>query len=170
MASLWENRDLPILKQLADYDSLGYRPDLDDLYEVLLEDNEAWTPEEIMASLHALAEADPPFIKADFGDVDQPSASESAYELRLTERGFRAAGAWPSADPYDQLIKLLGERIDAEDQPEVKSKLVRFREAVQGIGREVLVGVLTSFAKPGLRRSVAMSVSSEADPASASNR
>jgi hypothetical protein len=147
MASLWEIRDLPVLKQLVEYDALGYRPDLDELYEVLLGDNEAWTPEEIMASLHALAEADPPFIKADFGDVDQSSASESAYELRLTERGFRAAGAWPSADPYDQLMKLLAERINAEDEPEVKSKLVRFRESVQGIGREVLVGVLTSLAR-----------------------
>jgi hypothetical protein len=147
MASLWENRELPILKALEGYDSLGYRPDLDDLHESLQDDDEAWTSEEIMASLHALAEAEPPFIRADFGDADQQSGSESAYELRLTERGFRAVGAWPSADPYDRLMNLLAERIDAEDQPEAKGKLERFRESVQSIGREVLVGVLTSLAK-----------------------
>ena len=67
----------------------------------------------------------------------------------MTERGFRAVGAWPSADPYDQLMKLLAERIDAEDEPEVKSKLERFRESIQGIGRDVIVGVLTSLAKQG---------------------
>jgi hypothetical protein len=46
-------------------------------------------------------------------------------------------------------MKLLAERIDAEDQPEVKSKLERFRESVQSIGRDVVVSVLTSLAKQG---------------------
>jgi hypothetical protein len=46
-------------------------------------------------------------------------------------------------------MKLLAERIDAEDEPEVKSKLERFRESIQGIGRDVIVGVLTSLAKQG---------------------
>lgn len=119
MASLWENREIPILKALVNYDSEGYRPDLDDLCEFLRDDDDAWEPQEIMASLQALAEAEPPFIRADFDNVDQPSESENVYQLRLTERWFRAAGAWPSADPYEQLMKLLAERIDAEDQPEV---------------------------------------------------
>lgn len=146
MESLWEDRDLPILKQILSYEPYFFWPSQDDLYDSLQHDGYDFEPEEIMQSLYALAEAEPPFIKAKIGDVDQPS-SGSAEDLRLTERGYRAVGAWPSADPYDQLMKLLAERIDAEDQPEVKGKLERFRESVQGIGREVLVGVLTSLAK-----------------------
>ena len=44
MASLWENREIPILKALVNYDSEGYRPDLDDLCQFLRDDDEAWEP------------------------------------------------------------------------------------------------------------------------------
>jgi hypothetical protein len=147
MASLWEDRDLPILKVILGFEATGWWPDQIGLHDWLEDEGYPFDSQDIMLSLHALADAEPPFIRARFGDMDQPSPDGSAEDVRLTERGFRAVGAWPSADPYDQLMKLLSERIDAEDQPEVKGKLERFRESLQGIGRDVVVGVLTSLAR-----------------------
>jgi hypothetical protein len=148
MATIWERRELPILKVIADFDSSGLRPDHHAIYDGLEDEDHTLVLEEIMAGLVALAEAaEPPFIKVKFVGVDQEDLPVRALDIRPTERGYRAVGAWPSADPYEQLMKLLAERIDAEEQPEIKGKLEQFRESVQGIGREVVVGVLTSLAK-----------------------
>jgi hypothetical protein len=148
MPSLWENYDLPILKRILEFEAYsGSWPEAEDIQEALEEGEEVWELDEVMVRLVALAEAEPPFMKAKFIKTGQRALPVRAIDARLTERGYRAVGAWPSADPYEQLMKLLAERIDAEDQPEVKGKLERFRESVQGIGREVVVGVLTSLAR-----------------------
>jgi hypothetical protein len=149
MATLWERRELPILKVIADSDSAGLWPDHQTVHEVLEDDGHDLVVDDIMAGLAALADAGPPFIMANFIRVDQEVLPVRALNIRLTERGYRTVGAWPSADPYEQLMKLLAERIDAEEQPEIKGKLEQFRESVQGIGRDVVVGVLTSLAKQG---------------------
>jgi hypothetical protein len=105
MPSLWEVRELPLLKAILDCEASCYWSDRDDLYDSLEQDDTDLELEEIMLSLYALAGAEPPYVRAS------------------------------------------AERIDAEDQPEVKGKLERFRESVQDIGREVFVGVLTSLTK-----------------------
>lgn len=65
---------------------------------------------------------------------------------RLTERGLRAAEVWPPEDAYDGLVHTLDNMIDQADTPETKSRLVKVRDAVGGLGRDVGVNVVATFA------------------------
>lgn len=60
---------------------------------------------------------------------------------RLRERGRRAVGQWPK-DGFDALVALLDERIRAEPAGDAKTRLERLRDALLGIGRDVVVDVL----------------------------
>lgn len=65
----------------------------------------------------------------------------------LTEKARRATGQWPSADPFSSLVQLLEARIADTADPEVKSKLRAFRDAVLGIGSGVATSVLAELIK-----------------------
>ena len=68
-----------------------------------------------------------------------------ASTAQLTEKAFIAVAGWPSSDGealFTSLIAELDGRIEAAE-PEERSKLERFRDFAVGIGRDVLVGVLT---------------------------
>ena len=104
--------------------------------------------EETIESLMALYEAAPPYIDA------QPLTGNdrvlSINGIKLTERGRRTVGVWPSDNAYDALLDLLAERIQVEPDEEQKSKLQRFRETVQGMSRDVVVGLMTEAVKAGV--------------------
>jgi hypothetical protein len=68
-------------------------------------------------------------------------------EMRLTGRGLRAIGVWPSENSYDALLHMLESMIESEQDPEEKSKLERLRESLQGIGRDVFVALFTSLVR-----------------------
>lgn len=69
--------------------------------------------------------------------------------VRPTEKALQLAAGWPSG-PADhiaaQLVAALDERIDRAEGEE-RSRLVRLRDGITGIGRDVLVAVLTDAAK-----------------------
>jgi DNA-binding MarR family transcriptional regulator len=65
----------------------------------------------------------------------------------LTEKARQAAGQWPSGDPYSSLVQLLEERIADTADPEVKSKLRAFRDAVLSVGQGVATSVLAELIK-----------------------
>jgi hypothetical protein len=63
----------------------------------------------------------------------------------LTEKAYTAVAGWPSSSGEALLSSLIAEldrRIEAAE-PEERNKLERFRDFAVGIGRDVLVGVLT---------------------------
>jgi hypothetical protein len=66
---------------------------------------------------------------------------------RLREKGLQVTAGWPSASGEVALARLLAivdERIaDAVDEEE-RSKWERFRDGVLGVGRDVMVGVMTT--------------------------
>ncbi len=60
---------------------------------------------------------------------------------RLRGKGRRAVGQWP-ADGFEALVAILETRI--QDEPDVakRSRLERLRDALVGVGREVVVDVI----------------------------
>lgn len=104
--------------------------------------------EATIVSLMALYEAAPPYIDARPLPGDDRIIAING--IKLTERGRRTVGVWPSENAYDALLDLLAQRIDAEPDPEHKSKLQRLRETVQGMSRDVVVGLMTEAVKAGV--------------------
>jgi hypothetical protein len=69
--------------------------------------------------------------------------------LRLTERGLRASGVWPSDDPFEDLVRVLNDQINREPDQERAGGLRRLLSAVMDAGRDIGVGVLTELATRG---------------------
>jgi hypothetical protein len=64
----------------------------------------------------------------------------------LTDKALQLVAGWPSTTGEAALAKLvaeLNERIGAEPDEEKKGKLVRLRDGVLDVGKEVAAGVLT---------------------------
>jgi hypothetical protein len=133
----WDSRALPILRAVFDArengDDLNRAardavPDLD--LRLYKEEVGALTEDLFLDTLIEGGDGDPYFF---------------THINRLLPRGLRTVRAWPSDSPVDELLELLA-RAEAEEQdPEKKSGIRQFREAVQGIARDVLTGVLTSY-------------------------
>ena len=72
---------------------------------------------------------------------------------RLTEKGLQHTAGWPVAgghDLADRLVWALEQRIAQAETEDERTKLQRARDAVLGIGRDVLTEVLTNIATQGL--------------------
>jgi len=68
---------------------------------------------------------------------------------RLREKGLQVTAGWPSASgetAFERLLAIVDERIRSADSDEERSKWERLRDGVAGVGRDVLVGVLTTAA------------------------
>lgn len=68
----------------------------------------------------------------------------------LGERGLRVVGAWPSEDPYEDLVKILERRIEEASDPEKKSKLQALLSSVGEVGKTAIAGLLVEVAKGDL--------------------
>lgn len=55
----------------------------------------------------------------------------------ITGEGRRAAGQWPSHDPFERLLDLLEQRIADEPDEERKSRLARLRDTLKELGKDV---------------------------------
>lgn len=64
-----------------------------------------------------------------------------------TERARRTTGQWPNEDPVGQLVRLLEDRIAEVDDPDQKSKLKAFRDAVLAMGQGLATSVLVELLK-----------------------
>jgi len=69
----------------------------------------------------------------------------SAPHVRLKERGLRAVEVWPSEDPYAALVDLLEAQLEAETEPEKRSKIQALLAGVTSAGREVVVSLGTAW-------------------------
>lgn len=62
---------------------------------------------------------------------------------RMTPAARRATGLWPSPESVtDRMLTALDEQIDAAQDPERKSKLVKVRDSLLGAGRDLMVDVV----------------------------
>ena len=78
------------------------------------------------------------------GDDPSPWFLENSS---LGERGLRVVGAWPSDDPYEALMDLLEQHIEATSDPTTKSKLSALRGSVSEVGKATIAGLLVELAK-----------------------
>jgi len=70
--------------------------------------------------------------------------------VRLTERGRRAVGQWPSQDLASELVQLLGRMVDSEPDSDQKGRLKRLQTAVTGVGTDLLAKVISELLTRGL--------------------
>jgi hypothetical protein len=139
MTDLWTDRDLPVLRAFVDHfdDPSAHRLTIDLGATTGLDDDQ------IARALHALARADPPYL-----DIVQNADGvvEPALVLGVTERAYRAAGAWPTAEGLtDNIAAAFAAAAEAEADPEQRSKLGAVAGWFGGAGRTIAVDVMTRF-------------------------
>jgi hypothetical protein len=79
--------------------------------------------------------------RAGLVEVDRSLSGDVSFD-GISVDELRITGLWPDAgDVVDRLLWSLEQRI-SEAPPEERGKLVKFRDAVGGMGRDVLVEVL----------------------------
>ncbi len=65
----------------------------------------------------------------------------------LTERGRRAEGQWPGADPMAALLTVLDTRIEKTGERDQRSKLIAFRGRGARNGQSVATAILTDLVR-----------------------
>jgi DNA-binding MarR family transcriptional regulator len=137
----WYRRDLRILERVALAEVAGAE-------EVTTWDLAAelgLDQHDVTLGLQALKEAD--FVHWNA----MPRYGRDMYKLlwpRLKERGRRTLRKWP-VDGYDALLAILEERIEAEREPDERSKLMRLLTALRGMSRDVAVEVIAAMIMRG---------------------
>ncbi len=135
MTDLWTTRDLPVLRALVEHfdDPRASDSGLDLAGETGLDGAQ------IERALAALYRAEPPYIKA---TIAFESGGVPARIHSVTERAYRAVGAWPTAEGLtDRITAAFADAADAEPDPEQKSKLKSTAAWLGGAGRSVALDV-----------------------------
>ena len=133
----WASLERPILEAIAKHDQ--------DLRGLSSEDAARETDLPAAAVLRAIKR----LVDAGYLDgidvMTQDSTGPEYMHLHLLEPGLREVGAWPS-DPYDALLAIVAHQLDAEPDPERRSRLQILRDGLVSVGRDVVTGILTSYA------------------------
>jgi hypothetical protein len=136
VTDLWTTRDLPVLRALVEHfdDPLANDSGLD------LAGDTGLDGDQVERALAALSRADPPYISGTgaWGSRGVPVKIHS-----VTERAYRAVGAWPTAEGLtDRITAAFADAADAEPDPEQKSKLKSTAAWLGGAGRSVVLDVV----------------------------
>jgi hypothetical protein len=127
MGSTWQEREQRMLEVIRDAEEAGEQIPLWTLAERLgLEERLA----ELTLGRLQQARYVRVFIRADW--------PTGIYDAKLTERGLRQVGVWPSEDPYAALVDMLQEQLEAETDPGKRSRLRALLVGVTTAGREVV--------------------------------
>jgi hypothetical protein len=130
----WERVEVPLLSWLADH------PDVRVLEPTKVAGDLDLTPKEVRLALDRM---DGVYFVSQGGLFGGDAGALSLP--RLNERGLRVAGVWPSDDAYLDLIRRLEDRIATTSDADARTRLEKVRDGLVGAGRDVLVGVLTSY-------------------------
>ncbi len=133
MESTWYEREVPILRAFYDAEEAG----APQLYSGDIASATGLDEGTVLRAVRALTDAG--YIAP--WKAGQLTGSLIYYFPRLAEKGRREIGQWP-ASSFDAFVAVLQQRISEETEPETKSGLVRLRDALLGIGRDVAVDVL----------------------------
>ena len=146
MESTWETRDLPVLAAvvaICDEDNWG------EAQPAQIAHRTGLPLEDVVKALWKLAGENPPFFSLsedstfdgrDIGSVSMP-----------TRHAQRTVGAWPTAESMvEQMILALHEAADNAESAEERSRLQRAADAVGGVGKGVITGVMTHVLTQGL--------------------
>jgi len=142
VGSTWEDRELPLLDAIGRAEERG----------------EPVSNESLMKATGLDVRRTSLGLRALFDDGYITGADVSlhggpGFELvgiRLLGPGRRAIGQWPSSDEGRLLIAILEQRIANVSDPAERTGLEQLRDAALGVGHEVLVSVLSAFARSTL--------------------
>jgi hypothetical protein len=140
-ASLWDDRDFPILEAVQRLTTETRTTELDPIVAEV-----GALPREVVSdTLIRLQEAGyilgyyPPSADADPSDW---------WDVRLAERGLRAVGQWPPSDEYAAMVTALDRFVDRQANPDDHSRAERIRAAVLDGGKDFAINLgATVFAR-----------------------
>lgn len=140
----WETRELLLLDAIAAADDVPIDA------EALAETVDGLEHESLMRVLRSLARAD--YIEAILVEPDQTDYPVRVANIRLTERGKIAVGAWPSDDAAgERFLRAVELLADRETDPVKRTRLQALRDAAQTLGSSMLSTVLSQAASDLLR-------------------
>ena len=146
MESTWEARDLPVLTAvvaICDEDPWGEA----DPSEVA--GRTGLSIDEVTKSLWKLAGENPPFFS--FSDESTFGGRDIGSISMPTGHAQRTVGAWPTPDSVvERMILALQEAAQNAQTEEERSRLQRAADAVGGVGKGVITGVMTHILTQGL--------------------
>jgi hypothetical protein len=133
----WFERELPVLEAaIALLDGLGHPG----FVEVRSIANRTGTdPQQVFEALLAMQDE---YVTLHFVGEGDPNLE---MVTRVTPAGRRAVGQWPSAESLsDRLLVAMQDALDHESDPVRRAKLRSVTAALTGMGREVLVSVVSA--------------------------
>lgn len=142
-ARTWETRELRLLEVIALDEEAG------GTYGLASDEvgRRAEIPErEVNVGMRALNDAG--FIA---GSVIHTPQGWAIINIRLTERGRRAVGQWPSDDLAAELLRILDGRIERAPEGDERTRLQRLRDAAADVGRGLLADALFELARGSIR-------------------
>jgi hypothetical protein len=141
----WARRDFPILVvAFRRFESDANRPaNLGQLEEIRRDLDLA--PRDFVAGLHALADAEPPYIELETASGWSDERAGGGYISAISERARRELGAWPSPEGVlEQLIEALARASDAEPEPERQGRRRAAADVLGGMARDIAVSVIAA--------------------------
>jgi hypothetical protein len=140
----WTDRERRMLEAIRDGEEAG-----DELELTMLADRVKLDHEDGERNLRLVKLTLGRLLRAGFidgtvqGDGDDPMFL--GLDFVLLERGLRQVAVWPSEDPYLALVDLLKAQLEAEPEPEQRSKLQALLAGVTTAGRDVVVSLTTAW-------------------------
>lgn len=136
----WRTREVPILEAIAqltvDHEIVRHSSEIASATGL--------TDEDVALGIARLAEAE----YVEYGSrLNHPGGGRSYVGIGLLERGLREVGVWPNEDVGSTFVTVMDEKIELASDPDQRSRLRSLRDAVLGVGQEVVAGVLTEAVK-----------------------
>lgn len=131
-ADSWTNRALPLLRFVAEHEDVRSPGEsLGGIAEQL-----GLTATQVDVELDRLSRGE--YVKCNLIKMPYSPEGSILYSAHLLERGARTIGAWPAADPYEDVIALLAERMCDETLPaETRGRLRRMHDTLIDVGKGV---------------------------------
>ena len=134
-ARSWEDVELPILEEVVAAHQGGQEaPDTDALAE-----RTGLDEGRVVGAVRTL-------LLSEHLEAIDASAMDGEHYMRIRplKPALQATGAWPSQDPFDELIRVLEERAAQSDDPDEAAKLRGWRGHLLDVGKGTASGVLTA--------------------------
>jgi hypothetical protein len=133
-ASLWDDRDFPVLQAVQRLTIEARTTDLDPIVAEV-----GALPREVVSdSLNRLQEAH--FIAGFYPPTADGDPSDW-FDVRLAERGLRKVGQWPPSDEYAAIVEALDRFVDRQTNSDDRSRAERIRAAVLDGGKDLAINL-----------------------------
>lgn len=139
MQRTWEGREALILEAVAQAQEEGTEANI--AARAAVPDLDANVYKETLASLEDDGYLSVAIQRNGVGRV------EGAHVRRITPKGRRVVGQWPTDDPASELLAVLQQQIEQETDPVERSRLERLRDALGDVSKSVVAGLVTAAAK-----------------------